>query len=345
MWILVPAGGFACVCLLVVQQKQMSTWVNFPVARRGNVVVSLLRLGVQLRVIFAAVACCWYFARASDWMTLLPESSGFLAVLIVAQYKPFVPYPLNPRALFSRELFRRIPVISSGCFARARLLPESSGFVAVLIVAKYKVFMLVFQHVAYTHGNPGSTAGRGFNPAGGAPGDISDRRLYIQMMNIEIKCEAQNRNTEKVPCAKVESLYTHVAAGTVLSTQISRSDQRPLESAVELAMETSRVDSVVRNQARRPKLNQLEHINLADDEDQLQALKRKVNQLGATVHQQMLLEIAIAKRCRLHKLIRQHFALALKIQQEDVAMEMTSRRKEISSYEVVDPSEVEEGEM
>ncbi|KZV23138.1 hypothetical protein F511_24972 [Dorcoceras hygrometricum] len=54
-----PAGGIACVCLLVDQQKQTSTRVNIPVARRGNVVVSLL----------------------------LPESSGFLAVLIVAQYK------------------------------------------------------------------------------------------------------------------------------------------------------------------------------------------------------------------------------------------------------------------
>ncbi|KZV48128.1 hypothetical protein F511_20509 [Dorcoceras hygrometricum] len=32
------------------------------------------------------------------------------------------------------------------------------------------------------------------------------------------------------------------------------------------------------------------------------------------------LEIAIAKRCRLHKLIRQRFALALKIQQEDFAL-------------------------
>ncbi|KZV18732.1 asparagine--tRNA ligase, cytoplasmic 1-like [Dorcoceras hygrometricum] len=76
---------------------------------------------------------------------------------------PFVPYPSNPRALFSRELFQRFPVVSDGCFARARLLPESSGFLAGLVVAQYK-------HVAYTHGNPGSTAGRGFNPAGGAPG-------------------------------------------------------------------------------------------------------------------------------------------------------------------------------
>ncbi|KZV32686.1 hypothetical protein F511_26699 [Dorcoceras hygrometricum] len=37
-------------------------------------------------------------------------------------------------------------------------------------------------------------------------------------------------------------------------------------------------------------------------------------------NQQMLLELAIAKRCRLHKLIRQRFAVALKIQQEDFAL-------------------------
>ncbi|KZV45266.1 hypothetical protein F511_16849 [Dorcoceras hygrometricum] len=36
-------------------------------------------------------------------------------------------------------------------------------------------------------------------------------------------------------------------------------------------------------------------------------------------------EIAIAKRCRLHKLIRQRFALELKIQQEDFAL-ITSRK-------------------
>ncbi|KZV36002.1 hypothetical protein F511_14519 [Dorcoceras hygrometricum] len=47
----------------------MSTQVKISVARRRNVVVSLLRLEVQLRVIFATVACCWYFTRASDWMT------------------------------------------------------------------------------------------------------------------------------------------------------------------------------------------------------------------------------------------------------------------------------------
>ncbi|KZV31089.1 hypothetical protein F511_28266 [Dorcoceras hygrometricum] len=47
----------------------MSTRVNVPVARGGNVVVFLLRLDVQLREIFATVACCWYCARSSDWMT------------------------------------------------------------------------------------------------------------------------------------------------------------------------------------------------------------------------------------------------------------------------------------
>ncbi|KZV24036.1 NAC transcription factor NAM-1-like [Dorcoceras hygrometricum] len=38
------------------------------------------------------------------------------------------------------------------------------------------------------------------------------------------------------------------------------------------------------------------------------------------------LEIAIAKRCRLHKLIRQRFALAIKIQQEDFALLSSSRK-------------------
>ncbi|KZV19304.1 SET domain containing protein [Dorcoceras hygrometricum] len=64
-----------------------------------------------------------------------------------------------------------------------RLLPESSGFLAGLVVAQYKDcvcylciccvaygYMLASPHVACTHGNPSSTAGRGFNPAGGAPG-------------------------------------------------------------------------------------------------------------------------------------------------------------------------------
>ncbi|KZV30509.1 hypothetical protein F511_18821 [Dorcoceras hygrometricum] len=55
----------------------------------------------------------------------------------------------------------------------------------------------------------------------------------------------------------------------------------------------------------------------------------------------MLFEKAIAKRCRLHKLIRQRFALAIKIQQEDFALIISadeatviqSQRKYIQSQE------------
>ncbi|KZV32113.1 hypothetical protein F511_29557 [Dorcoceras hygrometricum] len=53
-------------------------------------------------------------------------------------FQPFVPYLSNPRALFSRELFRRFPVVPVVVLARARLLPESSGFLAGLVVAQYK---------------------------------------------------------------------------------------------------------------------------------------------------------------------------------------------------------------
>ncbi|KZV49537.1 hypothetical protein F511_28340 [Dorcoceras hygrometricum] len=68
-------------------------------------------------------------------------------------------------------------------------------------------------------------------------------------------------------------------------------------------------------------------------------------QSQATVHQQMLF-IAIAKRCRLHKLIRQRFALALKIQQEDFALIfqqsklqwIQSQRKDIQSQCFEHPS-------
>ncbi|KZV56266.1 hypothetical protein F511_20050 [Dorcoceras hygrometricum] len=49
--------------------------------------------------------------------------------------------PSDHTSTVHRELFRRIPGVSDGCFARARLLPESSGFLAVLIVAQYKILL------------------------------------------------------------------------------------------------------------------------------------------------------------------------------------------------------------
>ncbi|KZV18675.1 hypothetical protein F511_37110 [Dorcoceras hygrometricum] len=85
-----------------------------------------------------------------------------------------------------------------------------------------------------------------------------------------------------------------------------------MEWAAGLAMETSKVESAVCNQARA-KLNQLEHDEPAETMNQLQALKRNDE------------PAAIAKRCRLHELIRQRFALALKIQQEEFAL-LTSRK-------------------
>ncbi|KZV25299.1 hypothetical protein F511_07431 [Dorcoceras hygrometricum] len=77
-----------------------------------------------------------------------------------------------------------------------------------------------------------------------------------------------------------------------------------MESAAGLAMETSKVESAVRNQTRA-KLNQLKHNKSAG------TITTSCKRLRAKCY----LEIAIAKRCRLHKLIRQRFALALKIQQ------------------------------
>ncbi|KZV07000.1 interactor of constitutive active ROPs 2, chloroplastic-like [Dorcoceras hygrometricum] len=71
----------------------------------------------------------------------------------------------------------------------------------------------------------------------------------------------------------------------------------------------------------------------ARDQQKKRSAKRKATSYGEAssrkslfisrklqYNQQMLLEIAIAKRCRLHKLIRQRFALAIKIQQEDFAL-------------------------
>ncbi|KZV16983.1 hypothetical protein F511_28397 [Dorcoceras hygrometricum] len=71
--------------------------------------------------------------------------------------------------------------------------------------------------------------------------------------------------------------------------------------------------------------------------------KRKRRRRGSSrklqCNQQKLLKIAIAKRCRLHKLIRQRFALCV------VISALVTQLRLMCSYEVVDPSEGEEGEM
>ncbi|KZV19215.1 hypothetical protein F511_09956 [Dorcoceras hygrometricum] len=191
-----------------------------------------------------------------------------------------------------------------------------------------------------------------------------------------------------------------------------------MESADEFAMETSRVDSDVRNQAMA-KLNQLEHDEPAETMNQLQVLKersepagscieklaeesyskKKIQVIstadesvssrkditGATVISRKLSAVEwmrkilnqqrastsswhlesqesagslcfqtqgkrrrrvdpvasysaisrcyleIAKRCRLHKLIRQRFAIALKIQQEDFALIISADEATVDS--------------
>ncbi|KZV54809.1 hypothetical protein F511_04431 [Dorcoceras hygrometricum] len=116
------------------------------------------------------------------------------------------------------------------------------------------------------------------------------------------------------------------------------------ESAVELAMETwSEAQKLKRRRVENQQLKQsvseeatsygdsadgLEVDDvIADDEDQQMKRSAKMKRRRVEI-QQMLLELAIAKRCRLHKWIRQRFALALKIQQEDVAMEIISRHED-----------------
>ncbi|KZV22255.1 hypothetical protein F511_28649 [Dorcoceras hygrometricum] len=113
-----------------------------------------------------------------------------------------------------------------------------------------------------------------------------------------------------------------------------------MESAVELAMETSRVDSVVpgsysdqqedsADEKRGARYGMsCDDISL-DSQESAGSLhsrrKRKRRRRGDPVASysaisRCYLKIVIAKRCRLHKLIRQRFALALKIRQEDFAL-------------------------
>ncbi|KZV18466.1 hypothetical protein F511_23309 [Dorcoceras hygrometricum] len=105
-------------------------------------------------------------------------------------FQPFVPYLSNPRTLFGRELFGDFPsfpvvvLLVRGFYQSLRdfsqgraAIPYShlpAGIVATMRrVVNYHSSWARQQQVELfdASGNPGSTAGRGFNPAGGAPGD------------------------------------------------------------------------------------------------------------------------------------------------------------------------------
>ncbi|KZV34155.1 DNA-directed RNA polymerase 3, chloroplastic [Dorcoceras hygrometricum] len=87
-----------------------------------------------------------------------------------------------------------------------------------------------------------------------------------------------------------------------------------MESAAGLAMETSKVKSAGSYQ-------QVKRSARDEATSYKEVSSRKLLFTG-----RCYLEIAIAKRCRLHKLIRQCFALTLKIQQEDFALISSSRK-------------------
>ncbi|KZV34665.1 hypothetical protein F511_10940 [Dorcoceras hygrometricum] len=192
---LVPAGGIACVCLLVVQPKQMSTRVNIPVARGGNVVVLLLRLDVQLREIFATVVYVWCYcslqlviARGSYRLELMTSVERrrlnylqrcVLRLRLVPAERSIVRYILRlddqPMVGISilRPCFVVVVAQKYKGERRYRTLISLLGSLATMrrVVNYHSSWARQRQVELFdASGNPGSTAGRGFNPAGGAPG-------------------------------------------------------------------------------------------------------------------------------------------------------------------------------
>ncbi|KZV22386.1 hypothetical protein F511_18533 [Dorcoceras hygrometricum] len=99
----------------------------------------------------AAIRALLDLVELRSGFRLLPESSGFLAGLVVAQYKFFGVSCIAPAFHFL-------------LFISVVLLLSVLGFDPMSLRG------LVCSFVALFSGNPGSTAGRGFNPAGGAPG-------------------------------------------------------------------------------------------------------------------------------------------------------------------------------
>ncbi|KZV44309.1 hypothetical protein F511_38669 [Dorcoceras hygrometricum] len=228
----------ACVCLLVVQPKQMSTRVNIPVARGGNVVV-WLALRNQSMCIFDFQTC-----NAAFYMLLLVPAFGgiptmfkpvvwfsnfwlrtsrrllfsflgtFVVVIITQKYKvrigafntamlwlgKFVRWLLLAAVFFCSHCFVVIVLftyhdarasgnttLSSPCWdllaTMRRVVNYHSSwarqrqvellmrlFLSVPGFDPMSLWGLVVFLVVLFSGKPGFTAGRGFSPAGGAPG-------------------------------------------------------------------------------------------------------------------------------------------------------------------------------
>ncbi|KZV53691.1 hypothetical protein F511_29242 [Dorcoceras hygrometricum] len=95
------------------------------------------------RDLFVIVACCWYLARASDWMT-------FVSCIAVVDFLPGCEGERKYRTLIS---------LLGSLATMRRVVNYHSSWARQQQVELFDA-----------SGNPGSTAGRGFNPAGGAPG-------------------------------------------------------------------------------------------------------------------------------------------------------------------------------
>ncbi|KZV44587.1 hypothetical protein F511_43607 [Dorcoceras hygrometricum] len=122
---------------------------------------------------WCAVACDWYFAKASDWMT---------SVRLVFQLREIVRY-CSLQLVVVTVASDWMALIS--CIAVVDFLPVCEGerqyrTLISLLGSLATMRRVVNYHSSWARqqqvelfdasGNPGSTAGRGFNPAGGAPG-------------------------------------------------------------------------------------------------------------------------------------------------------------------------------
>ncbi|KZV38706.1 hypothetical protein F511_32942 [Dorcoceras hygrometricum] len=126
-----------CIVLFLrLDTQQLVVRIAYPVRRLLN---KLVRRRFENQPLVCFAICFSVVGEISSWFLRLLVSWYLLQI-----FPSSVFFVSNPRALFSRELFRRISVVSGGCFARVRLLPESSGFPCgnqrVLTVAqKYKI--------------------------------------------------------------------------------------------------------------------------------------------------------------------------------------------------------------
>ncbi|KZV38932.1 receptor-like protein 12 [Dorcoceras hygrometricum] len=145
--------------------------------------------------------CCVVLVELRSGFRLLPESSGFLAGLVVAQFKDvrasgntalsspcldrshhapsgYIPQFMGGATAAMFESLSSLVGRASVFFGVSCIAPAfySLLFISVVLLLSVLEFNpmslrgLVCFFVALFSGNPGSTAGRGFNPAGGAPG-------------------------------------------------------------------------------------------------------------------------------------------------------------------------------